>query len=97
MDEIRIDNLEVYAYHGVYPEENKEGQPFYINAVLYTDTAEAGRKDDLTLSTNYGEVCHFINDWMEAHTCKLNLANLDSSTGKPRYENYSSHSQISRL
>lgn len=71
MDEIRIDNLEVYAYHGVYPEENKEGQPFYINAVLYTDTAEAGRKDDLTLSTNYGEVCHFINDWMEAHTCKL--------------------------
>lgn len=71
MDEIRIDNLEVYAYHGVYPKENKEGQPFYINAVLYTDTAEAGRKDDLTLSTDYGEVCHFINEWMKTHTCKL--------------------------
>ena len=71
MDEIRIKGLEVYAYHGVYPEENEKGQPFYVNAVLFTDTREAGRKDDLELSTNYGEVCHFINDWMKNHTCKL--------------------------
>lgn len=71
MDEIRIRNLECYAYHGVYPEENEQGQTFYINAVLYTDTRAAGCKDDLTLSTHYGEVCHFMNDWMKQHTCKL--------------------------
>ena len=71
MDEIRIDNLEVYAYHGVYPEENAQGQEFYINAVLYADTRMAGQKDDLDLSTNYGEVCHFISEWMQKHTCKL--------------------------
>jgi len=71
MDEIRIDNLEVYAYHGVYPEENQKGQEFYVNAVLYTDTRTAGIADDLTLSTNYGEVCHFITDWMHTHTCQL--------------------------
>ena len=71
MDEIRIDNLEVYAYHGVYEEENKEGQKFYVNAVLYTDTRPAGLADDLELSTNYGEVCHFITEWMQCHTCKL--------------------------
>ena len=58
MDEIRIDNLEVYAYHGVFEEENKKGQPFFVNMVLYTDTKEAGKKDELTLSTHYGEVCH---------------------------------------
>ncbi len=71
MDEIRIDNLEVYAYHGVYPEENEKGQEFYVNAVLYTDTRAAGLKDELELSTNYGEVCHFIHDWMQKNTCKL--------------------------
>lgn len=71
MDEIRIDNLEVYAYHGVYEEENKEGQKFYVNAVLYTNTRPAGLADDLSLSTNYGEVCHFITDRMQNHTCKL--------------------------
>ncbi|MCR5754597.1 MAG: 2-amino-4-hydroxy-6-hydroxymethyldihydropteridine diphosphokinase [Acetatifactor sp.] len=71
MDEIRIEELEVYAYHGVYPEENKIGQSFFINATLYTDIRKAGLQDELTLSTNYGEVCHFMTDWMKEHTCKL--------------------------
>ncbi len=71
MDEIRIDNLEVYAYHGVFPEENEKGQPFFVNMVLYTDTREAGKQDELTLSTHYGEVCHLVTKWMQEHTCKL--------------------------
>lgn len=71
MDEIRIENLEVYAYHGVYSEENAKGQKFYVNAALYTDTRKAGLSDDLQLSTNYGEVCHFISEWMQKHTFQL--------------------------
>ena len=71
MDDIRIENLEVYAYHGVFPEENEKGQPFFVNAVLYTDTRAAGLKDDLLLSTHYGEVCHFITKWMQEHTYQL--------------------------
>lgn len=70
-DEIRIDNLEVYAYHGVYPEENEKGQPFFVNAVLYTDTRNAGLEDNLLLSTHYGEVSHFITSWMKEHTYQL--------------------------
>lgn len=68
---IKIEELEVYAYHGVYPEENEKGQTFYVNAVLDTDTRRAGLLDELELSTNYGEVCHFITKWMQEHTCKL--------------------------
>lgn len=71
MDEIRIDDLEVYAYHGVYPEENKKGQIFVVRSVLYTDVRRAGLEDDLELSTHYGEVCHFISRWMQEHTCQL--------------------------
>lgn len=71
MDEIRIENLEVYAYHGVYPEENKKGQSFFVNAILYTDTRAAGLEDDLALSTNYGEICQFIYQWMKEHTYQL--------------------------
>lgn len=71
MDEIRIDNLEVYAYHGVFPEENEKGQPFFVNMVLYLDTREAGKQDELTLSVHYGEVCHLVTKWMREHTCKL--------------------------
>lgn len=71
MDEIRIDNLEVYAYHGVFPEENEKGQPFFVNMVLYGDFREAGKQDELSLSTHYGEVCHLVTQWMKEHTCKL--------------------------
>lgn len=71
MDKIHIKNLEVYAKHGVFPEENVLGQRFVISAVLYTDTREAGRTDDLTKSIHYGEVSHFIKKFMEEHTFQL--------------------------
>lgn len=71
MDEIRIDNLEIYAGHGVYEDENASGQPFFVNAVLYTDTREAGWKDDLSLSTHYGEVSHLLNRYLREHTFRL--------------------------
>ena len=71
MDEIRIEDLEIYAYHGVYPEENKKGQSFYVNAVISTDTHIAGLRDDLALSTDYGEVCHFLTEWIQGHIFRL--------------------------
>lgn len=71
MDQIRIENLRIYARHGVYHEENEKGQNFYINAVLETDTSKAGILDDLDLSTNYGEVCAFLNGFVKEHTYKL--------------------------
>lgn len=71
MDEIRIENLEVYAYHGVLPEENEKGQPFYLNAVLYTDTRKAGKSDDLADSTHYGLVCEEMAGAMTQQTFHL--------------------------
>ena len=70
-DQIRIEELEVYAHHGVYPEENEKGQHFYVNATLYANTRPAGIADDLRLSTNYGEVCQFITEFMQQHTFQL--------------------------
>src|SRR5699024_12625361 len=70
-DEIHIENLEFYARHGVFPEETKLGQKFIISLVMYTDTRAAGKKDELELSIDYGEVSHFITEYMEKNTFKL--------------------------
>ena len=70
-DEIHIDNLEMFANHGVFPEENKLGQKFVINAVLYTDTRKAGLNDDLKASIDYGKVCHLINSFVKGNTFNL--------------------------
>lgn len=71
MDKITIDKLEVFANHGVYPEENVLGQKFVISVVLYTSTRKAGVTDDLSFSVNYGEVSHFIQKYMTEHIWKL--------------------------
>ena len=70
-DQIKITDLEVFANHGVFPEENKLGQKFLISAVLYTDTRKAGKTDDLTASIHYGEVSAFITKYMKEHTYQL--------------------------
>ncbi len=71
MDTIFIEKLEVFARHGVYPEENKLGQKFLVSAELAVDTEEAGHTDDLTKSVNYGEVAHRITQIMQENTHKL--------------------------
>ncbi|MCR2047659.1 2-amino-4-hydroxy-6-hydroxymethyldihydropteridine diphosphokinase [Acetatifactor muris] len=70
-DEIHIDGLEIYAHHGAYEEERTNGQTFYVNAVLYMDTHVAGVSDELEYTTDYGNVCRFMNDWMRQNTCRL--------------------------
>lgn len=71
MDKITVKNLEVFAHHGVFPEENALGQKFVFNLTLYLSTRRAGRSDDLTASIHYGEVSHFAARFVQEHTWKL--------------------------
>ena len=70
-DKIKIQNLEVFANHGVFPEENVLGQKFVVSAVLYTDTRKAGQTDELTASIHYGEVSAFIDRYLKEHTFSI--------------------------
>lgn len=71
MDQIKIEELKVFAHHGVFPEETENGQNFYVNAVMGTETREAGKTDQLEFSTHYGEVCLTIHEYLTANTFKL--------------------------
>ena len=71
MDQIIIDGLEIFANHGVFPEENRLGQKFVISAVLYADTRMAGKSDDLEKSIHYGEVSQTITEVVQGHTFQL--------------------------
>ena len=65
MDQIRIEQLEVFAKHGAIPEENVLGQKFLVSCILYVDTRKEGKTDDLEASVNYGTISHLIkeNSW----------------------------------
>ncbi len=64
MDKIIINSLEVYAYHGVLPEEKKNGQNFFVTAELNMDLRMAGNSDNLTDTINYDEASKLIYEAM---------------------------------
>ena len=78
MDIIEIKNLEIFANHGVFPEENVLGQKFVVSAKLYTSTRKAGLTDELTASIHYGEDDHKVYQraYLQAfgNTCRKPLS-----------------------
>jgi dihydroneopterin aldolase len=55
-DRIALTGLTVVGYHGVYPEERRDGQPFVVDAVLELNTAKAAASDDVQDTVHYGEL-----------------------------------------
>lgn len=56
MDKIHIKGLEIFAYHGVNPEEKENGQPFILDITLWADLSRARRSDSLEDTVNYAAV-----------------------------------------
>ncbi|MDC0700543.1 dihydroneopterin aldolase [Blautia wexlerae] len=56
MDKIIIKGLRVFAYHGVNPEEKRDGQPFELDITAHCDLRKAGRTDDLNDTVSYAKM-----------------------------------------
>lgn len=71
MDQITIKGLETFGYHGVFEEESFLGQKFIVDAVLFLDTRQAGKTDDLGASIDYGQACSLIKKTVEVERFQL--------------------------
>ncbi len=71
MDQIMIQDLSIYAKHGVYMEENILGQQFLVSVYMDLDLSKAGQTDCLEHTIDYGTVCHFVTKYMQEHTYRL--------------------------
>lgn len=56
MDKITLKNMKFFAYHGVLPEEQINGQNFFIDVEMFADVKKAGKTDELEDTVNYGAV-----------------------------------------
>lgn len=56
MDTIYLKGLEIFAYHGVNPEEKTDGQTFVLDITLKADLSAARHSDDLSDTVNYAAV-----------------------------------------
>ena len=53
-DRITLTGLRVRGFHGVLPEERRDGQDFLVDVVLVLDVEPAAQADDLGQTVDYG-------------------------------------------
>ena len=56
MDTIHIKGLRLFAYHGVNPEEKRDGQTFLLDIQLHAGLSQARHSDRLDDTVNYAAV-----------------------------------------
>lgn len=56
VDRITLTGVRAYGFHGVYPDEKREGQEFVIDAVLALSLRRAAETDDVVDTVHYGEL-----------------------------------------
>jgi dihydroneopterin aldolase len=52
-DEILLEGMRFYGYHGVHPEEQRLGQRFVVDVALAVSLQAAGEGDDLAATVSY--------------------------------------------
>jgi dihydroneopterin aldolase len=62
---IRIEDMEFYAFHGHFKEEQIVGNKFLIDLEIETDLEIAGLSDKLENATDYSMACRIVKQEME--------------------------------
>jgi len=61
---ISIENMEFFAYHGCFSEEQIIGTRFIVDLYIEAETTEAEQTDKLSKTINYQEVFLMVKDQM---------------------------------
>src|ERR687889_2341426 len=70
-DEILLEGMRFYAYHGVNPEERTRGQRFMVDVGLAVDLRRAGQSDDLADTVSYSAVYKVVRGIVEGEPRNL--------------------------
>ncbi len=65
---IRIEDMEFYAFHGHYREEQIVGNHFMVDVAIETDTDRAGKSDELRDTLNYQTAYIVVKREMEINS-----------------------------
>lgn len=60
VDHITLTGVRAFGYHGVYPDEKRDGQEFVVDATVFLPLARAAETDDVADTVHYGELAERI-------------------------------------
>lgn len=70
-DRIELTGIEVFARHGVYPEEKERAHVFKVDVAVYADLSTAGASDELDDTIDYGLLASEIREVVGSETHQL--------------------------
>ena len=70
-DVIRIEGIEAFGYHGVFPQEKREGQTFLVDVDIETSFDEAIAHDDVAYTVDYGVVAERVAEIIQEEPADL--------------------------
>ena len=70
-DVIRIEGIEAFGYHGVFPQEKREGQTFLVDVDIETSFDEAIAYDDVAYTVDYGVLAERVAEIIQGEPADL--------------------------
>ena len=64
MDEIVLENIKIYAFHGCMKEETRIGSDYIVNLNVKADLQDAAISDRLEDTVNYVDLLKIVNEEM---------------------------------
>jgi dihydroneopterin aldolase/2-amino-4-hydroxy-6-hydroxymethyldihydropteridine diphosphokinase len=71
LDQIRLLGVTARGWHGVFPEERRDGQDFTVDVVLHLDTSKAAATDDVADTVHYGDLAVRVADVIRGEPVNL--------------------------
>ena len=74
MAKIKINNMMLYGFHGIYEYEREQGQKFYIDVEMETANDDACGSDNLDDAVDSARVYDLVKDAVENKRFRLLMA-----------------------
>ncbi len=71
MNQIIIKNLKIFAYHGVHDFEKKDGQDFFVDAIIDLPEMQGFETDEIGEVISYSDVVRVIKKVMTENSYNL--------------------------
>jgi dihydroneopterin aldolase len=70
-DQIILNGIHGYGYHGLFESEQINGQDFYVDLVLDLDLTQAAQSDAIEDTVNYAEIVDLTHEEITTNPVKL--------------------------
>ena len=70
-DQIILTGIHGFGYHGLFEQERKYGQDFFVDLTLSVDLREASTSDAIADTVNYGEITELVVEEITSNPVNL--------------------------